>query len=566
MTAALLLLASATFGANATPTRAEDRSLPLADLILTGGRVYLGRGRFAEAIAVRANRIAALGSDAEILALKGPKTQHGLLKGRLVLPGFHDAGLFFFEGSQTIAHADLRGAASLEDIQARVRARLESHPEEDWLIARGWEPSIFPEGRWPEKTDIDAVVSTRAAALWSADGRMLWLSSEGLRRAGIWSQTEEISGGRIVRGAGNIPTGLLIGNAVELARAVLPRQDDARRRRALQDAAALAARAGVTSLHALPAAGDPPLARSYEDWKILRSSAAFPQRLFVYGRLEEPGEAEALRRQAAATPRARFAVLGLYAVLDGDFLDRAAALLEPYFDDPDKRGNLKYATGRLQALVRRAHQKHLRAVLRAAGDRAARQALDACEKSARRAKEEDLILPLRPCRVDAELIAADDMPRLKALGAAGASPAVFTFPDASANFYPNRVGDRARLVLPLKDLARAGAPIALWTGWPQRALSPLKALHAAVLRRFEDGLPAQGWFPAQRLSIEEGLEALTAEPARQAGLGDQLGTLARGRLADLVVLDRDIFADPQTLGEARVDLTVIDGKVVYRRE
>lgn len=535
-------------------------------LVLRGGRVFLEPGIYAQALAVSGDRITDVGSDAGISKLVGPRTRVVELKGRAVVPGFHDAGVRLLRGALLSEEVDVSKAETLDDIRAQVQRYAAAHPDGDWILGRGWNQARLSGP--PTRQELDAAISTRPVALADDEGEALWLNTTALRRCRITRATPKLNLGRIVLDASGEPAGLLEGRATGLAKRWFPKPTQESELAALRNALALARSRGVTAVDAVPDPDDPPLADELALWTQLYRSGQTTLRLFVYGSLDDASEALKLRRLEAEIPRTRFGVVGAAGSLDGTVASRSAALLAPYFDAPKQRGEPLYLQWRLNELVRSANERGLQAALGATGDRAVRMALDACAKSVKRAQDKGYVLPRYPCRLEpVELVSPADLPRFGALSAAAVvEPERLLFDSQVANDYPNRLGDRARAALPWRSLERAGATVAFASGWPAHALSPLDELWAAVERRFRDGSPPQGWQPQERVALESALVHATLDPARVVGRDEELGSIKPGKIADVVVLDRDIFAAPPSeLPETRVDLTVYNGRVVYDR-
>ncbi len=559
LAALLALLAGA---ACARPAAAAEPRL-----ILRGGRIFLGPGRYAQALSVVGNRVDAVGTDAEIVPLKGRSTVVLELRGRAAAPAFHDAHADLFKGALLATELDLRGAASFAEIRRRVAEYSAAHPERSWIVGRGWdEGALAAEGALTRQV-LDAAISTRPVALSDDEGRALWLNTAALRAARISKLTPKLNKGDVVHDASGEPTGLLRDEATRLATRAMPQASRAQKLDALRKAQALLRERGVTSVDAIAGPDDAP-DELVELWRELYKAGQTTTRLFVYGRLEDAGGAAKLRKAEAELPRTRFGIVGVAGAVDGSLASRSAALLAPYFDDPKQRGQPRHAQWRLNELVAQANAEGLQAALTAHGDRAARMALDACEKSERRARDKGYVPPRYPCRVEGvDVVAPEDLARFALLSAAASmQPARLAFPDEMSNELPNRLGDRAPECFAARALQDAGATVAFGTGWPGEALEPLLGAYEAVTRRMLDGKPAQGWMPQQRVSLEDAIAHWTADPARVIGRDEELGTLKPGKLADIVVFDRDIFsADPADLPQARVDYTIYDGRVVYDR-
>jgi predicted amidohydrolase YtcJ/amino acid transporter len=547
----------------AVPAAAAD-----ADLILRGGKVFLGPGQFAAAVAVKGNRITAIGTDKEILSVKGPNTRVVELKGRLVTPGFHDAHVHLIKGAFFMTQIDLTGSTTIEELQARVGEFAATHTETEWVIGRGWDESKLPGGVLPTYRQLDAVVSSRPVALTDVDGHKMWLNSEALRRAGVTRATTGLPQGAIIRDGEEEPTGILVEEGMRMATRVIPPPDKATTLAVLKRALKHMRENGVTAVDSMPGIVDTPAAEQLELWRALAKSGDATARLVLYGRLEDLAGFEKLRKAARDLPRTRVFVAGVKGFVDGVLSARTAALREPYFDAPETRGQPKKSVGELNKLVRRAHEADAQVALHVVGDRAFVMALDACERSQFEARREEHVLMPHPCRFEhIELLAPEELKRFKLTRAAASmQPSHMLFDDQAQNYVPNRVGERSGLAFAWKSLDASGAPLAFGTDWPVMPLDPRQGLYAAVTRRALDGKPANGWIPDQKLSLEAALEHYTADPWEAVGLGDQLGSVRLGRVADLVVFDRDLLAaPPEDILKSLIDLTIFDGRVVYER-
>ena len=544
-----------------------------ADLILAHGRVFIAPGRYAEAVAVSGKRIAAVGTDAEVLKLRTDKTKVVDLAGRAVTPGFHDAHVHFLKGSLQFDQADLNGTTSVAEIQERLRVFLSSHPGTGWVEGRGWDHTAFPGGKYPAAADLDAVIRTRPAALLHTDGHMLWVNSAALKLAKLTAATPDPPGGRVIRGPSGEPTGILEDSAMELMKTVLPPPGRPAMKAALLKGLALARESGVTSIQGLPDLYPGPIAVSLKDclaaWRELDREGKVTLRYFAWGHLDRPGEMESLRRDFTDLPPERFRLGGLKGFVDGVISNRTAALLEPYSDEPSTSGASRMTPAELERLVERAHRGGFQVELHAIGDRAVRMSLDACRASEEKAAQSGLSLPDYPCKIEhIEVVDEADLPRFAALRtAASMQPSHMTYDNEPQNYNPERLGSRVKLAFAWRSLEKAGALLVFGTDWPVMPLEPRIELFAATTREHFNGKPDGGWIPAEKVALEDAVRHYTLDPARAIGRGAELGSIEPGKLADLAVFDRDLFSvSGLDLLKVNVDLTVFDGKVVYERE
>ena len=535
-----------------------------ADLVLTGADVYrVDEARsWASAVAVRGDRIVAVGSDQDVRELVGPATEHHHLPGRMVLPGFQDAHLHApFAGLDRLRvslHEDDSRQAYLD----RVGRYAADHPDVEWITGGGWAMEHFPGGL-PVKEDLDAVVGRRAVFLFNRDVHGAWLSSRALELAGITRETPDPPSGRIERDAAGEPTGVLHeGAAYALRDSLLPAPTAQEWQAATLDAQA--------HLHALGITG-------WQDaWVTPATQAAYVAlaeagtlTARVVGALwwersrglEQIAELAERRADGAA---AGFHPTTVKIMVDGVLENYTGALLEPYCDGcgghSDNRG-LDFVPPPLLGeavteLDRLGFQVHFHAI----GDRAVRNSLDAVQQAVEANGRRDS----RHHIAHVQLVDRADVPRFRELGVAANLQAYWAQSDAQLEELTRPfVGpERMRTMYPFGDLHRSGAVLAMGSDWAVTTADPLQQLEVAV-RRLPCGEDGEPFLPEQRLTLATGLAAFTAGSAHVNG-DDDAGSLAVGRRADLAVVDRNLFACPDgQVGAARVELTVASGRVVH---
>jgi hypothetical protein len=537
-----------------------------ADILLLRGRVWTGEASsaWAEAVAVRGGRLAAVGTTAEVEAWRGPRTEVIHLGGRLVLPGFIDAHVHLLDGSLSLGRVDLAGLADLQAVQARIREWARAHPREPWVLGGGWAYAAFPGGL-PTRQQLDAVVRDRPALIESYDGHCAWANSKALALAGLDKATQDPAGGVVVREAKTgEPTGALKEKpAIDLVRARVPEPGPAERYQALLKGQKLLSSFGITSVQdaGLLSGGEADLAlleRARREGRLtVRVAAAVHM---------EPGAADtavALAKKLQARHRDAFLrVLGVKLFVDGVVEARTAALLEPYEGD-DGRGIANWTPDALNEAVTAADREGLQAWLHAIGDRGVRMALDAHEAALRANGRLD-----RRGRIEhIETVAAEDVPRFKPLGVIASMQPLHANPDQNIlGPWAAALGEeRTARAWSWAALEKAGARLAFGSDWPVVTSSVLRGLYCAVARKTKDGQPPGGWLPRSAISLESALRHYTADAAFAAFEEAQSGTLEAGKRADLVVLSDDIFKGPaETLLKTKVLLTLVDGKPVHR--
>jgi len=536
--------------------RAVERDLPTASLVLVGGdvRTMDAAHPHATAIAIRGDRIAAIGDDAAARAWIGPRTRVIELHGHTVTPGLVDGHAHLYELGQALEQVDVRGLGSAREAAARVGAAAASRGAGEWILGRGWDQNRWEPKQFPTRDVLDAAVGDRPAALDRIDGHAMWVSSAALRAAGITRDTRDPDGGTIVRDAKGEPTGVLVDNAQALVAKAMPHDPAAVIERRLRAAAQVVIRDGLVGVHEMGIPDD-----VIAEYRKLAASGALPLRVYAY-RSGDPAHADALRAMHpdAAAPAARFEVRGVKFYVDGALGSRGARLTEAYSDDPGNRGLWVTPPAVLTRAIDDAVAGGWQVATHAIGDAGNHAVLDAYA-AALAQHPGDHRLRVEHCQV----LAPDDIARFAALHVlASMQPthATSDMPWAEA-----RVGaTRIRGAYAWRSILDSGATLVAGSDFPVEETSPLLGLYAAVTRQDASGKPAGGWYPAQRMTLDEALYAFTAAPAYAAFAERDRGVLATGMLADLTVFDRVLEAGPALL-ETHIDATIVGGDVVYER-
>ena len=533
-----------------------------AELVLRRGAVYVGdaAGTRAESLAIRGGILVYVGTDAGITALIGPGTRVVELEGRLVLPGFHDAHVHPIAAGLEAMRCQLGGIARREGLEARIRECAAAQTGRAWVEGGGWELPLFAEAN-PHKELLDALVPDRPALLISADGHSAWANSRALSAAGVTRATPNPVNGRIERDARTgEPSGTLRESAVELVGRAAPPTTPGELAEALRRGLTELATLGVVCAHeanATPAYWD-----AYLSWQT--SGATGPR---VRAALALPADAatvDPLPSLVAARARAHGARLRADAVklfLDGVIEARTAALLEPY-EGGDDRGSPMFNPAALDSLVSRLDAAGFQVHMHAIGDRAVRMGLDAVERARALNGPRDA----RHTLAHLELVSPDDLPRFAALGVVPNVQALW----AQADPYITEltiplIGDERSLDLyPIGSLFASGAVVAAGSDWPVSSANPLAAVEVGITRRAEGSGPGPGWLPEQRADLTQMLAAYTRGGAWLDFEEHERGTVEPGKSADLVVLDRDLFAIPvHEISATRVLWTIADGETIW---
>jgi predicted amidohydrolase YtcJ len=537
---------------------AESR--PAAELVLTNARIWTGDASRpqADALAVIGERIVAVGSSAEIAAWSGPHTRLIDAAGRRVLPGFNDAHVHLLEGSVKLAQVQLKDASSPEELARRVAAHARSLAKGEWVLGGTWDDQAFRPPRLPTRQDLDGLTPDTPVFVDRYDGHMALANSAALRLAGVTRDTPAPAGGEIVRDARGEPTGILKDAAMALVYRVVPPLSREGRLRALGQGLRHAAALGVTSVQDM----NP----SYEDvaaYADLAERGELTLRIYA-APLETQWQDQARLglRHAFGSPWLRLGALKGYA--DGSLGSTTAYFFEPYADAPHTRGLLADEMQPLAAMRERllgADAAGLQLCIHAIGDAAIAQTLHLFEDVVQANGPRD-----RRLRVEhAQHVSPRDFARFARLGVIASVQPYHAIDDG--RWAEERIGhERARTTYAFRSFLDAGVRLALGTDWYVAPLDPMHTLYAAVTRATLDGRHPRGWFPEQKLALEEALAAYTAGSAYAEFQEREKGTLAPGKLADLVVLARDPFTvPPEELRAVEVDLTLVGGRVVYER-
>jgi predicted amidohydrolase YtcJ len=527
-----------------------------AELLLTGGTVFAAGSP--EAVAVQGGRITAVGSAQDARTWTGSDTRLLELEGRTVLPGFQDAHLHPPRGGLARVRCDLYEATTREACLEVVARYAAEHPDLEWIAGGGWSIDSFPGGT-PSRGDLDAVVPDRPVVLYNRDRHGVWVSSRALTLAGITRDTHDPPDGRIEREPSGEPQGTLHEGAMELVARLLPPTTQTEWEEAILRAQAELHALGITAWQDAAVT-----AETYPAYLALAGRGALTMRMegnLLWERAHGEGQLEELiaRRDAAALERLR--LRGAKIFVDGVLENFTGAVLEPYvgsdntglsMHDPDELARI------VTALDAHGFQVHMHTI----GDRAVREALDAVEAARRANGARDA----RHHLAHVQLVHPDDLPRFRELGvAANVSPywacrsnyvtvhtEPFIGPERSARMYP------------FGSLVRAGARLAFGSDWTVSTPNPLLEIEVAATRVPPDDRDAEPLLPDEALDLQTALATFTAGSAYVNFLDEETGTIEPGKLADLVVLDRDVLgpgAGP--IGDAKVLLTLVEGEAVY---
>jgi predicted amidohydrolase YtcJ len=535
------------------------------DLVLTRGRVYtLDAARsWAEAVAVRGGRIAAVGTSAEIEALRGPETHAVDLRGRMLLPGFQDAHLHPTSGGLIQGQCELHGTTTREQSLERIARYAEANPELEWILGGGWGMDAFPGGI-PSKSDLDAIVPDRPVILVNRDGHGAWVNSKALELAGISRETADPKDGRIERDEAGEPAGTLQEGAVALVERLVPETSLEEWQQAIRLAQEYLHTLGITAMQDAMVVPE-----TLDAYRALAERGELTMR--VEGNLlwtREKGDeqvADLVELRSKGTS-GRLRIRGAKIFQDGVMENFTAAVLEPYLDGngnpTQSRGIGMHEPDELAHMVTLLDAEAFQIHIHTIGDRAVRESLDAFEA----ARRTNGIRDSRHHLAHIQLVHPDDMPRFHELGVvANAQPLWATLSGYVEELtLPFISEETARTMYPFGSLHRAGATLAMGSDWTVSTPNPLPQMQVAVNRADPGEGDSEPFLPDERLDLTTALAAFTNGSAYVNNLENETGSIEPGKLADLALLDRDVFAsDTRALGDARVLLTLVEGEPVF---
>jgi hypothetical protein len=542
------------------------RNSSAPDLILLDGNICtLDRQKSqAEAIAVKAGRITAVGDNDAIDALADPQTERVVLDGRLTIPGLMDSHFHFYDWAMGRQQLDLARVNSLDELLDQVTQSAAKLPPEKWILGQGWNESDWPEHIMPRRDHLDAVAPAHPVALWRCDLHLVAVNSRALELAGIDATTPDPPDGVIEKDTFGQPTGILRELAPNLVKAVIPAPAADEVVAAMQGGIAHLHTLGLTGLHDVRLMGGLEGAPALKAWQLINEKNKLDLRCWVSLAGERLEEAIALGlRTGLGDERVHIGHLKYFA--DGGMGARTAWVLEPYLDA--ECGMPLGSMDELAKQIAAAERAGLAVMVHAIGDRANREVITVLEQLAElrsKAKERSFMPPPLPHRIEhTQMIRSEDIRRLAKLKVAACVQPHNMILDI--NMIDESVGPLGRHTYAYKEMIDAGIPVLLSSDAPVCDPSPLVGIHAAVTRQRRDGTPAGGWYPEQRISVTDALRGYTTVPAAFYGQDRNMGSLTPGKWADMIVLDRDIFeVDPMEIADAQVEMTVFDGRVVYR--
>jgi predicted amidohydrolase YtcJ len=550
-------------------TGLAPQSAQPADVIFLNGNIYPGAIQDgpqvrvlprAEALAVREGRIIAAGSNADIEKLKGSATEVVDLGGRFAMPGFNDAHLHLASGGFEQLNVSLSLVPSLEEMQGRIAERVKTAEPGEWITGRGWDHTLWKDQRLPTRHDIDKVVGDRPAIFNRTDGHIAVASSAALRLGGVTRETQAPPAGAIDRDPQGEPTGVLRETAMGLVTRHIPAPSASQRRRAVELALAEAARHGVTS------AQDGSAWPDFLVYQELHKAGKLTLRIHAWQGFDTAVETLQQRRASHTAGDLMLQAGMLKGYMDGTLGSRTAAMLEPFSDDPGNRGLPRYEQARLNALARERVAAGFQLGFHAIGDGGVEMALNAFEDAQRHLREQGSEAAARAAGLrlrleHAQVTTPEQYRRARSLGVVASMQPNHLLTDM--NWAESRIGpERKRHSYAWRSFLDAGVVLAFGTDYPVEPISPFRVLYAAVTRRNQ--ARTAEYVPEEKLTIHEAIAGYTTGSAYAEFAEREKGTLEPGKLADFIVLDRDITTIPSfEILNTRVLRTVVGGRTVH---
>jgi predicted amidohydrolase YtcJ len=547
----------------------SSASGPKADVIYIHANVYTGvpsNAQFSsilreEAIAVRGDRIQAVGKNIEIQKLKGPQTQVIDLAGHFVMPGFNDAHLHLADAGLQKLNVDLTGVKTLDELRNRVLASVEKAKPGEWILGGGWDETMWPVKALPSRWDLDEVSSGHPVFLDRVDGHLAVANTRALQLASITLASHDPHGGHIDRNENGEPTGILRETAQHAVRAVIPQPTHDNRRQGIEVALADLAEHGVTS-----AQDYSPEWENFQIYEELEKDGKLTARISAW--LPFGDSVEELRKKRESHPQSDLMLHTgmLKAFMDGSLGGHTAALLEPYADDPKNSGLLRYEAAMLNGMAKERALAGFQLGFHAIGDKGVQMALDAFAEAEKAAHEQKVKAAnggddFRLRIEHAQVTTPAQIARFKELKVIASMQPSHVLTDM--RWAQDRLGPkRATTSYAWAALLNKGVTLAFGTDYPVEPVTPFRGLYAAVTRKSENG--KQEYFPEQRLTMDQAIAAYTTGAAFAEFEEKEKGKLVAGMLADFVVLDRDVTsASPEKVLATKVLRTVVGGKTVY---
>ncbi len=540
------------------------------DLLIYGGKIYTmtdtvsdgingensEENTTVEALLVRDGRIVFAGSKDGAVSRGSVKARHIDLAGAIAIPGLIDAHGHIEGTGRLISQLDLVGTKSKDEIREKALGAISSAPKNSWIQGRGWDQNDWKNIEYPTFADLEGTES-HPVYLRRIDGHACWVNKRTMEICGIDSQSEDPDGGKIVRDAQGAPTGIFIDNAVDLIASYVDEPTVVERRMWIVKGIEECNRLGLVGMHD---AGVDSVELAI--FRALANDSALTLRVYAMLSSTETDLVESYFASGPTTEAEGYVtVRSIKVYADGALGSRGALLLEPYSDEPNHSGLMITSPDSIQALTERALASGFQTCTHAIGDRGVRGALDAYEKALNKsgARNRDARLRIEHSQV----ISLADIPRFAELGVIPSMQPTH----ATSDMYwaEDRVGpERIAGSYSWRKLLNSGVRIPFGSDSPAENVNPLWGVYAAVTRQDHKGWPENGWRPEEKLAVFEAVRGFTVDAAYAEFAENDRGTLVIGKIADITILDKDIFnIPPKEILSTRALYTIVAGKIVY---
>jgi predicted amidohydrolase YtcJ len=548
-----------------------------ADTIYVHGNIFTnvtGPSSFrevprAQAMAVRGDRILAIGAEMDVLKTKGPATIVIDLQGRFVMPGFNDAHMHLIEAGFKRLTVDLTGVNSIAEFRERIRKRVEKTEPTEWITGFGWDETLWHEKTLPTRWDIDEVTTEHPVFLKRTDGHVAVANTLALKMAHVTLASKDPEGGEIARDLSGAPNGILRETAQDLVSAIIPVPTPDKRRQAIQASLQDIAQSGVTSVQDFSGATADETSQDFRIFEQLEREGKLTARISEWLPFNESLDNLKKLRDAHPLSDPMLHTGMLKAFMDGSLGSHTAAMLQPFADDPKNSGLPQYDQAKLNEMAKERVQAGFQLGFHAIGDKGVQMALDAFADAetathASGLKASDGSQDYRLRVEHAQVTNPVQVARFRELNVIASMQPCHLLTDM--HWAESRLGpQRASHSYAWGEFVNHGIPVAFGTDYPVESVSPFRGLYAAITRKSEDG--KQEYYPAQKLSIEQAIAAYTTGSAFAELAEKQKGLLVPGMFADFIVLDRDVTAvAPEKILSTGVLRTVVGGKTVYERQ
>ena len=521
-----------------------------ADLIITNANIWTGNTQQpnAQAMAIRADTIIAIGSNEEINIYKGAKTKLIDSNGKFIVPGFIDSHVHLLTGGRSLLSVELRDASTQAEFTKRIADFAKSLKPNEWILEGNWDHTLWG-GELPHKDWVDAYTKDNPVALYRLDGHMVFANSAALKFAGIDKNTPEVAGGKIIRDANGEPTGILKSNAMNLLLDKIPPMTPAQKTASFEAAQKYFLSNGVTSVH------DVDSTESYQTAEKFKKAGDLAVRVYTIKPLYKWQQLKGITNQKDKWVKQG----GVKGFVDGSLGSHTAAFHDHYSDQAGDKGYFIFDTEDLYQWISEADKENLQITTHAIGDNAIHTLLNIYERVIQENGKKDRRLRME----HVQHLATADIKRFAELGVIASMQPYHAIDDG--RWAEELIGpERIKTTYAFKSLLDAKAILAFGSDWAVAPASPLYGIYAAVTRRTLDDKNPGGWVPEQKISVEQALTAYTKDAAFAAFEEDVKGTLEVGKLADFVILSEDLFkSESINIRDIKVLETYVGGQKVF---